>query len=372
VRGNEHVTPWAGDTIDMETAVDAATPITTGPGRRADIELLRVIAILMVITVHVTATSVVSALDAGKGSAGAWLTLWANEASRAGVPVFFAITGWALLRRETPGDARWLRRRLVRIIVPLVAWSCLYVLEQIAVTGVDNRVPWEPDKRPEWLLLMVKHTLLGPGTHGHLWYLYIAIALTLAIWLVRYARPGLTTARGWYTGAALALILPFSIAEVAGVALGWASFGWAIGYAAIGFMLLESAPHRRVGFLLFAAAATAMAVLTDHIGYDEWPTAYTSVLRVAAMTGVIWMAVRITLPARLRGPVVRLGGLTFGVYLVHPALLDAVKVLMWAGLPLAGLGTGARLGVAWLVSVVGSFAVVALWQRSRLLTRILG
>ena len=87
---------------------------------RADVELMRVIAIGMVIAIHVAAPTIVSSEAAHQRGLAYWVALIASETSRAGVPIFFAIMGWALLRRTTPGDLACLGQRVARLGVPLL------------------------------------------------------------------------------------------------------------------------------------------------------------------------------------------------------------------------------------------------------------
>jgi peptidoglycan/LPS O-acetylase OafA/YrhL len=198
------------------------------------------------------------------------------------------------------------------------------------------------------------------------------MALTLSIWLIRSAGVPIRGSRLLYAAAALALVLPMGIATALDRTVSWGLFGWAMGYAALGVLLLESPPHRRLGAVLYGSAVAALVLLVSAIGEHTWPTAFTSPFRVVAALGMVWMLVGLTMTPGLRFAAIRLGGLTFGVYLVHPLLLQLVRLVGRPGWPLELLPTWAHLGLMLLVAIVGSFALVALWHRSALLTRWLG
>jgi surface polysaccharide O-acyltransferase-like enzyme len=67
-----------------------------------------------------------------------------------------------------------------------------------------------------------------------------------------------------------------------------------------------------------------------------------------------------------------LGTLTLGVYLVHPLMLDVVRVAALPGRPLGGLSPLGRLLLQWTFALSASTALVWLWHRSRRLTQLLG
>ena len=342
------------------------------PAVRIDIELMRIVSILMVIAIHSTGPTIVVAQRSGELGPAYWLSLVANEASRPGVPVFFAITGWALLRRSTPGDVDWLGQRVARLAVPLLIWSTIQVVDSILVAGAIGNRLWEAGGELAWLGNVVAGFLDGSGTRTSLWFLYYALALTIAIWLIQAARSSSGRDRTIYTAIAAGLILAFGFAAAAGVTLRWQAFGWALGYAALGYAVLESAPRRLLGALAYIVGAGATVVGIAALGYDTWPSLYFSPMVLLATLGALWALTRIKLAKRWEPWVVRLGALTFGVYLVHPLVLDVLRLSSRPGGVLHQVPLSVRVLLTWAVAVVVSFALVALWHRSRTLARILG
>ena len=100
----------------------------SGPPRRmAELDLLRCLAILMVVTLHAAAPLL---SDPSLLGTPAWyFCLLLDPFSRTGVPIFFMLSGFLLLRDpRTLQVGPFYRRRLPRLAVPLVLWNLIYAL----------------------------------------------------------------------------------------------------------------------------------------------------------------------------------------------------------------------------------------------------
>jgi surface polysaccharide O-acyltransferase-like enzyme len=336
-----------------------------------DVELMRVVAMVMVVTIHATSTSVQVGERTSAGVA-YWVGLVANEASRCAVPVFFAISGWALLRRSGPWDVAWLWQRVTRLGVPLLVWSALFLLEEVVRSAIAGTTAWASKGDPgAWLTARLVQVADGHGDRAHLWYLYVAIAIAVVVWLIAGARQRRQQAVP-YLVASLAIIVPVGLVEALGSTARWADIAWSLGYTALGFALLDQLPRRLVGGALYVTGVGLMVALTALLGYDTWPTAYPSPFVVMATVGTIWLIEGVSVPGRWKAAVLTLGSLSLGVYLVHPMMLDVMRTLMLPGWPLAGLSPLPRLVVLWGFGIVASIAVTLAWHRSPRLVRLLG
>ncbi len=287
----------------------------------------------MVVTIHATAPFVVAGSAIG---ASYWVALVGNELSRGAVPIFLAISGWTLLTRTID-----LRARLTRLVVPLAAWTVIYVVEA-TVRGSEDR---------NWVAM----ALFGPGVREHLWFFYFLIPIVVVVWLVRQPQAS------WVYGAVGGLVVVVrAIAGVAKAQAFWLGYAWGVGYVGIGYAALEGrAPDRRLALLLYAGATLALIVGVRLYGPDTWPVSYASPLVVAAAIAAMWAlrAVAREMP---------LASLTLGVYLVHPLVLDVVQQLT------SVLGPEARLLLTWGLAIPSSFGLVWAWHRSTRLAAILG
>ncbi|MEA2518878.1 MAG: hypothetical protein QOF49_958 [Chloroflexota bacterium] len=347
--------------------------------RRVDVDAIRVVGVLAIVTIHVTGPFV-AAGTTGETGPSYWIAEVAGAAARVGVAAFFALAGWAfLVHRPAPDDSAFLARRLRRLVVPLIAWSVIYVVQILVVAALLGQSAWPASlDGPGWLIRELSWIAFGPGVKYHLWFLYFLIAAMVALWLARSmpgrggevdAPPG---AWARYGGVAFAALLVFGLAGAFRTPLTWTGFAWVIGYAALGLFLLEGPhPSRRVGLALYVAAALAIAVLGRVVGYNHWPYFNQGPLAVLATIGLFWALRGVTPSPALARRLRSAAGLSFGIYLAHPLILDYVRLAVVRD-PVGELPGPLRLGLAWVVTMAATTALVAVWHRSPRLVRLLG
>ena len=139
----------------------------SGPPRRmAELDLLRCLAILMVVTLHAAAPLL---SDPSLLGTPAWyFCLLLDPFSRTGVPIFFMLSGFLLLRDpRTLQVGPFYRRRLPRLAVPLVLWNLIYALAD----AWSARRPFSP--------LEYLEGLLDRGCYYHIWFIYLLVGLYL-------------------------------------------------------------------------------------------------------------------------------------------------------------------------------------------------
>ncbi|HHR6142253.1 TPA: acyltransferase [Providencia alcalifaciens] len=126
----------------------------------ANINLIKLVACLMVIFIHV------SAINFPNINSISWdISNWYNSFSRVCVPLFFMISG-ALLFREKISLKKFYSRRYVKIFIPLVSWSFIYFFYPV-IYGVEQKKN-------------IIDMLYAPIS-VHLWYLYALIGLYLIV-----------------------------------------------------------------------------------------------------------------------------------------------------------------------------------------------
>ena len=360
------------------TVTEAPRPVAAAPdrlgsrSRRVDVEALRVLAAILIVTIHATSSSISGPERTGEFDASYWLALVTNEASRCAVPVFFAISGWALLSRSHQADeARWLGGRLTRLLVPLLVWNLIFIGDAWAVAPANGTRLWTTSGGPgDWLLREATAILAGPGTRDHLWFMYYLVALTMVLWLVQVAPRVLVEIRTrWVAGCvAAAVILPYGLAPAFHASVSWDGFGWALGYAVLGYLVFTAKPpSRSLSLALYLGSVAALVVLERLTGYNTWPASYFGPLVLAATIGLIGVLRSISIPGRWQPATLAAAKLTFGVYLVHPLVLDLFRVTIGK----SSAPDLLVLVVSWLGAVVLSFGLAALWHRARL-GRVLG
>lgn len=126
---------------------------------------LRVWATFSVIVIHVSMESRTPGFNAD---------LLYGALSRSAVPVFFMLTGALLLGREHAlGD--FLKKRLLRLGIPALFWSLVYIAFSLYQKHVGGQALPLPDA-----LQFAGHSL-RVGSYFHMWYVYMILGLYLFI-----------------------------------------------------------------------------------------------------------------------------------------------------------------------------------------------
>jgi surface polysaccharide O-acyltransferase-like enzyme len=132
------------------------------------IDNARILAIFAVVLLHVSAQALT---ENAVGSTNWWVGAFFNSATRWGVPVFVLLSGALLLGRSSQEGARdFYRKRASRVLVPLLFWSLAFVLWVALKTTLKGGVP-------DWASL--GRRLLSGQPYYHLWFLYMILGLYL-------------------------------------------------------------------------------------------------------------------------------------------------------------------------------------------------
>lgn len=365
----------------MTTATDVQrTPAGPGVGAyRWDLDVLRILAILAVVSIHVN--GLVLGREELRGTATWWFGLLSAKGVIWCVPVFVMISGALLLapRAHARGAKEFYRRRLVRLLPALVFWHVFYVLV-VRVWLLES--PVEVDG------LVVQ--LIDAKVYTALYFLWLILGLyaaapVLAAFLAHGGpRRALWTAvalMGW-TAAVVAAQPVASLlgsprsASVSALDM-WVSY---LGLFVAGYAFRQP---RSTGLRWLWAGLVAVVLMGvvvwqyDHAAELPWLMALLPVGYTTPLTGIasICLFVAVTdLCARLRPgqrvqAVLReLGQATFGVFLVHLALLAVARVT----LPdLYNDPAPAAKLLLYAAVVAGSFVVALAGRRIPVLRRVL-
>jgi surface polysaccharide O-acyltransferase-like enzyme len=346
-------------------------------GHRWDFDALRVAAILAVVAIHLFDPVV------GGGERGSfvwYVAVAADTTTRWCVPFFVMVSGALLLdpRAHRRGTAAFLRRRVVRLGVPLVVWHLVYLLvvrmwlhgEDLSVGGVtvdvlDGRV--YTALYFLWLILglyavapLLSAYLAGGGTRRA-----VGLALAGMAWaVVVNALPGLTELIGHPR--------PWS----QGTLTRWLSY---VGLFVAGYAWRHARPASSrarwavpLALLLFAESAWQLAVAPDHPWVQALLPVFYTGLPIMAGSVLLFLG-SLDLLARLRPSVAArerlrlLGEATFGVFLCHQLVMAVIRRTdpSWFGdYSLTGRVT------LWTTVVVVAFALTLLARRTPLLRRV--
>ena len=367
---------WAGLRGSMPRNQPEIPP--TDDSRRVGPDVLRAVAILLVIVIH-TSSSVVNAGPA-RGPGAWWAGNLFDSLARPGVPLFVLLSGWMLLtpeRRHEP-IVSFLWRRGQRVVLPLVTWSAL------ATAWLALR-----DHRPAQWARFGRDLLNGP-VYFHLWYVYVLLGLYLAIPLLRPVAAESSRSFQWYAlgiwfvGTAVLPLWEWWGGPHVGVPVMVVSTY--VGYLLAGTWLAGTPVTPRIHWqlllLLALTAAWTMAATARLTGGEEMNVALYAYDRpnVLVMSVALFVLLTQAQPAawaarhpRILRSIRTVAVTSFGAYLFHPLLLDVLGSGV-LGFQLTAATIPPLIGIP-LVSVAVlavSVALMLILRRIPLLGRALG
>ena len=316
-------------------------------------DLVRVVACLMIVAMHAPMPS------AEEHSP---FLVGLSYLCAPGIPLFFMLSGALVLPVRQP-LAPFLRRRLGRILWPLLVWTFLYLLVLQPVRG----------GAPLWQRLL--SLPFSVQRHSTLWFLYTLAGLYLLAPLVsagleRLTEHGLRLYLLLWGGTLLFPLLGQVLTVGSGETSGWYYLSGYAGYFILGYYLRRFGlpfPVWTAGVLaVLAACAPFLCFLAGwHVDFYRqfW---YLSVF-VAAM-GIGWWALvtegcrRLSPPAAVVRAVTGFSDLTFGIYLVH---IYVLRSFLWRQGWIAGIAPDV-LRTLVLVLLGSLLSALLCWALSRI------
>lgn len=338
------------------------------------VDVIRTIAIFAVVLVHVTAPIT---LEFGNVAAWNWHVGNALDSlARPCVPLFFMISGYLLLGRDEPA-AIFFRKRLTRIAAPMIFWSLFYLI-------FTNRNAFSA---LQWTDLT---DLLTSPAEYHLWFLYALIAVYLLVPLLRLlvlktnanALQFITLI--WLTLASIGPTLEWwgiekdfgSVALLLGYT-GYALAGYALGTLKLTRTYIATAAvvavisYITITWGTWSASVRSSAFAPDIYNYVGPIVIVYSCALFVLLRGVCQKFLA-TPPPSLNRAIQWASGLSFGVYLIHAAVLE---LLFKSGLSLFNIFGPSPL-LASLSTTITTLAIstvlIALTRRIPVLGRFIG
>lgn len=319
------------------------------------LDFLRIFAAIAIVFLHVTP---LNQPDVSVASA-VWKTL--NVISsffRWGVPVFFMISGALFLSEKRAFSTKRLyQKTLARIMTSFVFWSGVYALAYCLTTG-----------KGKWTF--INQFLRG---HYHMWYLFSIIGLYIVTPLLRRVTESKKATEYFLiSGFILAFLIPRVLAFLqlfplphADVLASFQSaytqtnpYGGlhALYYYVLGHYLSAYPVGKNARRLIYGAGIAGLAatiVLTDwhsnRLGTTSAQFYELSTLNILAVACALFLAFKsgfatVSPQGRFKDAILHLSKCSFGVYLVHPLIIERLNLtfplsplLLSLGVPLAAL-----------------------------------
>ena len=317
----------------------AASP---SPTRHRGFDLLRVIAIYMVMQIHTGEFEYIASDGTVLHTAGSWAVGWTNSLLRVCVPLFVMISGFFLF--PVGDEGKFFRKRFTRVVIPFVIWCAVYSFYYYAQGTISLHAA----------LLNIARIPVNYGTEvGHLWFVYMLMAIYLIApvfspWIVSASRRSMEFFLALW---AVTLLLPFIhlfFSQVWGECYWNATptlyyFSGFIGYAVLAAYVRRfwMAPSSRLDWLAIGMVVAGYAVTAggflyrlryEHQVQNVELTWNFTTLNVAVMTAGLFLIFRNIHAGSSKGRGWRLiddlSRLSYGMYLAHIIVLNAVHSVL--------------------------------------------
>lgn len=286
------------------------------PEREHWADLLRAIAIVAVIVLHVSA--VVVYRFESIPAANWWLANILNSISRFCVPVFLMLTGTFVLPNSN-SYPRMLRRLGMRILLPFLFWAVIHLAVQLYLDGNTS--------------LEAAEEAIARGISYHFWYIYLVTAIYLILPLLNR----LVTWLSRRVIIAILLIWPLSFLLTIEPLKSTIPFAGAlylaahIGYVLLGYLLAGTKPQEnttKTGMIVYASGVMATGWITYALTASEGDFVasvyqYLSPTVVLASGGLYLAMRKWNKPNRIA---LFLSNYSYGIYLSHVMILNALLV----------------------------------------------
>jgi surface polysaccharide O-acyltransferase-like enzyme len=285
---------------------------------------LRIVALYAVIILHCTSLLL---MQYGKVSMSDWMVAdFLNATVRFAVPVFVMITGALSLHREYEIGS-FLKKRLVRVVIPFLFWSLVYIgysLYNEEITFTSN----------VWADTRIVLHLLKVGSSYHLWYVYMLIGLYFFIPVIgKFVRHATEKEIIYFLAVWFAVMLitqPYLLRYNPSIDMHY--FAGFVGYLVLGHYLAFkdfNIKHLRLWMILLFICSILLItigsrqVVTSH----QWPsTMFFEPVSpaIVLLASSVFMIFKLSAP-KLSPVIIRIrdfaGGYNYGIYLAHALVL---------------------------------------------------
>jgi surface polysaccharide O-acyltransferase-like enzyme len=326
-------------------------------------DLARIAGAAAVVMIHVTANVVVA--YGGVGIKQWWLANLLDSAMRWSVPLFVMLSGSFLLDPKVPRPLpQFLKRRVARVILPLIFWATTYYMWLSMCDHVHVNLSY-----------IAKGTMAGIP-YSHLYFLFLIFGLYLVTPMLRIYVMHASRRNMLYC-----LLVLFSFGAINSYITYWWGLGNGlnmtsqfipyIGYYLAGYFFRDVVLPRKQGhiagavfLLLIGLTAISTYVLTAKFGIGRGLFLYEylsfTVIPEALLLYLWFNSVVSEVPTkrfivRHSKAIGSISAATFGIYLVHPLVIDALSKV---GIGPTEMAPGMGILVTYVATILASTLII--------------
>lgn len=255
------------------------------------------------------------------GTTSYYANLLLNSFSRIGVPLFLMISGALILSDPLTLDIKaFYKKRLARILIPLLSWNVLYY----AFFLIFDKAPFD--------FLTLVNGVLNNGTAYHLWYLYALFGLYLLSPFLKRIADNVTLGQMTFFMLLVGFCTTFrpfinnTVSPLYMYLFDPLVNGYALFFVA-GFILNKMEVSKKANFLLYLLGVSGLLLsfFGNHMASSESIINFRhnggfDISAFLLAIGVFsFFKNHINLGSRF---IKSVSGLTFGIYLVHVAVME--------------------------------------------------
>ena len=299
--------------------------------RAVHFDLVRFIATFIVVQLHVATPWLWRETDVDSGF---WLIcLVFDTFGRVGVPIFLMISGALLLSKEESYPS-FFKKRFVRVLLPLIFWTIVYEIKIVADHHyLHGGVSWNT------LFSVMKNPIVGP-VYDHLWFLYMIVGMYLVTPFLRRVIPVLRKQDLYYllglwifSNVILPLVYNYTTIKLG---LNIPVVTSYLGFYVLGYYLMQyqfNLKQIKIAWITFVSSyiINIFLVWLDSHQHKTVDIFYLSHHRpgifVQAVSAFILlehyaMKAFAKFSEKKYKILAYLGGVTFGIYLLHPLIIE--------------------------------------------------
>lgn len=277
-------------------------------------QTLRGLACLLLVAFHVVGNDATTGLRVDPDSA---YRMFANSLVHLRMPLFTFLSGFVYAYRPTGpgGAARFARRKLWRLFVPLVVVSTLYFVVQAVAPGVNKRPEWGD----MWLIYFT--------SYEHFWFLQAILVIFALVALLERFGALATLGRWWLVFGTAVVAYQVGLVHTDVFSLERASY--LLPYFLAGLAANRWSSAFRAPWVRIAAAVTFAITMSLHLAasvgaYGEIADRRTAFATALALSGLLTLLHSIPSSRRLGW----IGGFSFTIYLYHVFFTAGARVAL--------------------------------------------